>query len=111
MDEVGRGTTMKDGLAIAYATIHHLVTHNCCRTLFATHFHELSNMLGYSPESGTGSDAFSCVNFFCTDVDETTVSTLDVVFVKPFANMFSHFYLTGWSFFLLAYCQTGHKPK
>ena len=44
MDEVGRGTTMKDGLAIAFATVHHLYAHNRCRALFATHFHELTTL-------------------------------------------------------------------
>ncbi|KAG5648136.1 hypothetical protein DXG03_006090 [Asterophora parasitica] len=68
MDEVGRGTTVTDGLAIAYATLHHLVTQNKCRALFATHFHELSDMLGYPNQSG---GIFESVDFFCTDVDET----------------------------------------
>ena len=44
MDEVGRGTTVKDGLAIAFATVHHLYAKNRCRALFATHFHELTNL-------------------------------------------------------------------
>ncbi|KAF7971823.1 hypothetical protein HWV62_19825 [Athelia sp. TMB] len=70
MDEVGRGTTMKDGLAIAFAAVHHLVSVNRCRALFATHFHELADLLGYSHnEKGRG--AFQDVAFFCTDVDET----------------------------------------
>jgi DNA mismatch repair ATPase MutS len=75
MDEVGRGTTVKDGLAIAFATVHHLVSKNRCRALFATHFHELSDMLGCS-ESQKGSGSFEDVAFFCTDVDETEVSSL-----------------------------------
>ncbi|KZT21672.1 hypothetical protein NEOLEDRAFT_1244425 [Neolentinus lepideus HHB14362 ss-1] len=70
MDEVGRGTTVKDGLAIAFGTICHLYFQNRCRALFATHFHELADMLGYS-EDHTGSGVFNNVAFFCTDVDET----------------------------------------
>ncbi|KAG2077084.1 hypothetical protein BDR04DRAFT_1125514 [Suillus decipiens] len=70
MDEVGRGTTVKDGLAIAFAAIHYLVTQNQCRALFATHFHELADMLGYS-DSHRGGGVFQEVEFFCTDVDET----------------------------------------
>ncbi|KII93351.1 hypothetical protein PLICRDRAFT_49405 [Plicaturopsis crispa FD-325 SS-3] len=70
MDEVGRGTTVKDGLALAFAAVHHLSTVNRCRALFATHFHELSDMLGYST-SHKGEGAFGNVSFFCTDVDET----------------------------------------
>ncbi|KAF9980900.1 DNA mismatch repair ATPase msh1, partial [Modicella reniformis] len=46
MDEVGRGTATMDGCAIAYATLHHLYHVNKCRTLFATHYHELADMVG-----------------------------------------------------------------
>lgn len=73
MDEVGRGTTMKDGLAIAFATVHHLVVANRCRALFATHFHELADLLGYS-NNGNGQGVFEDVGFFCTDVDEIEVN-------------------------------------
>ena len=75
MDEVGRGTTVVDGLAIAYATIHHLVSKNQCRSLFATHFHELSDMVGY-PHSKSDGGIFNSIDFFCTDVVETDVSRL-----------------------------------
>jgi DNA mismatch repair ATPase MutS len=74
MDEVGRGTTVKDGLAIAFATIHHLLSANACRALFATHFHEVTDMLGYSTDPAA-QGIFSNIGFFCTDVDETDVST------------------------------------
>ncbi|KAG0065569.1 DNA mismatch repair ATPase msh1 [Linnemannia elongata] len=49
MDEVGRGTATLDGCAIAYATLHHLYHVNKCRTLFATHYHELADMVGAVP--------------------------------------------------------------
>jgi DNA mismatch repair protein MutS len=42
MDEVGRGTGTKDGLSIAWAVSEELLDHIKCRTLFATHYHELS---------------------------------------------------------------------
>ncbi|MDR0636617.1 MAG: DNA mismatch repair protein MutS [Treponema sp.] len=42
MDEVGRGTGTIDGLAIAWAVSEELLDTIKCRTLFATHFHELS---------------------------------------------------------------------
>ncbi|MFZ3358311.1 MAG: DNA mismatch repair protein MutS [Xanthobacteraceae bacterium] len=42
LDEIGRGTATFDGLSIAWATIEHLHERNRCRTLFATHFHEMT---------------------------------------------------------------------
>lgn len=44
MDEIGRGTSTNDGLAIAQSVIEDLVERIGCRTLFATHFHELTAM-------------------------------------------------------------------
>ncbi len=42
LDEIGRGTATFDGLSIAWAVIEHLHAINRCRTLFATHYHELT---------------------------------------------------------------------
>lgn len=44
LDEVGRGTSTYDGLAIAWAAVEHLHNVNGCRALFATHYHELTNL-------------------------------------------------------------------
>ncbi len=44
MDEVGRGTGTNDGLSIAWAVCEHLLSEIRCRTLFATHYHELSRI-------------------------------------------------------------------
>lgn len=44
LDEVGRGTSTYDGVAIAQATLEALHNHNKCRTLFATHYHELTDL-------------------------------------------------------------------
>ncbi|MGI9350439.1 MAG: DNA mismatch repair protein MutS [Rhizobiaceae bacterium] len=44
LDEIGRGTATFDGLSIAWATIEHLHEANKCRTLFATHYHELTSL-------------------------------------------------------------------
>ena len=43
MDEVGRGTSVQEGLVLAWAICHYLYHRNQCRTLFATHYHELGN--------------------------------------------------------------------
>ncbi|MDR2781749.1 MAG: DNA mismatch repair protein MutS [Holosporaceae bacterium] len=44
LDEVGRGTSTYDGLAIAWAVIENLYKVNKCRVLFATHYHELTSL-------------------------------------------------------------------
>ncbi|MBW8880287.1 MAG: DNA mismatch repair protein MutS [Asticcacaulis sp.] len=44
LDEIGRGTATWDGLAIAWACTEHLHDVVGCRTLFATHYHELSEL-------------------------------------------------------------------
>ena len=46
LDEIGRGTATWDGLSIAWATLEHLQAANRCRALFATHYHELTQLAG-----------------------------------------------------------------
>jgi DNA mismatch repair protein MutS len=44
LDEVGRGTSTYDGLALAWAVVEAVHSSNRCRCLFATHYHELSRL-------------------------------------------------------------------
>jgi len=44
LDEVGRGTSTYDGLALAWAVVEAVHERNRCRCLFATHYHELSRL-------------------------------------------------------------------
>jgi DNA mismatch repair protein MutS len=49
LDEVGRGTSTFDGLSIAWAVVEHLQRHTRARTLFATHYHELTELAELLP--------------------------------------------------------------
>jgi DNA mismatch repair protein MutS len=46
LDEIGRGTSTYDGLAIAWAVVEAMHDQVNCRTLFATHYHELTRLAG-----------------------------------------------------------------
>jgi len=49
LDEVGRGTATFDGLSIAWAVVEHLSSETKSRTLFATHYHELTELADLLP--------------------------------------------------------------
>jgi len=46
LDEIGRGTSTYDGLAIAWAVVEAMHDEVKCRTMFATHYHELTRLAG-----------------------------------------------------------------
>jgi DNA mismatch repair protein MutS len=50
LDEVGRGTSTYDGLSIAWALCEHLIHNTKCFTLFATHYHELIDLINDIPQ-------------------------------------------------------------
>ncbi len=47
LDEIGRGTSTFDGLSIAWAVVEELANKMNCKTMFATHYHELTNLEGF----------------------------------------------------------------
>ncbi|GEJ57456.1 DNA mismatch repair protein MutS [Anaeromyxobacter diazotrophicus] len=49
LDEIGRGTSTFDGVSIAWAVAEHLHDRTGCRTLFATHYHELQDLARERP--------------------------------------------------------------
>lgn len=50
LDEIGRGTSTFDGLSLAWAIIEHIQKHTRALTLFATHYHELTELENLYPE-------------------------------------------------------------
>ncbi len=60
LDEIGRGTATFDGLSIAWAVVEYLHNINRCRSLFATHYHELTNL----------SDKLSALSLHCMRTKE-----------------------------------------
>jgi DNA mismatch repair ATPase MutS len=70
MDEVGRGTTPTDGAAVSFAALHHLVTVNRCRALFATHFHAVADLVAQQKLRLDDAGDHGAVDMYCTDVEE-----------------------------------------
>lgn len=70
-DEVGRGTDHKTGAALAYATAFHLVDSVRCKCLFATHLHDVGDLLS----------SVDGVDYFCTDLEQTDVSPKRIVVI------------------------------
>ncbi|PVU99236.1 hypothetical protein BB559_000906 [Furculomyces boomerangus] len=52
MDEIGRGTSTADGMALAYASLMYLHQNIKCKTLFATHYHEITGLFDSKKLSG-----------------------------------------------------------
>ncbi|PWN49849.1 hypothetical protein IE53DRAFT_124432 [Violaceomyces palustris] len=90
-DEIGRGTATHVGLSIAFATLHELYFTNRCRTLFATHLHELADMMGHQQLPAQERGKFEAVDFFCTDVvDEVGGIVTYSHRIRPGVNRDSH---------------------
>ena len=60
LDEIGRGTSTYDGLAIAWATVEYITEKIKCKTLFATHYHELTEV----------AKKIKCVNNYSVQTEE-----------------------------------------
>lgn len=72
LDEIGRGTSTYDGLSLAWATAEHLHSVNQCRTLFATHYHELGGLKKTLP-------ALSCHTIKVKEWEEKIIFLHEVV--------------------------------
>ncbi|MCR5047237.1 MAG: DNA mismatch repair protein MutS [Treponema sp.] len=78
MDEVGRGTSTEDGLSIAWAVSEHLLNNLKCRSLFATHYHELSRL------------EHPAIKPMCMDVKETEGNVVFLRKIKEGASQNSY---------------------
>jgi DNA mismatch repair protein MutS len=72
LDEIGRGTATFDGLSIAWATLENLHEVNRCRSLFATHFHELTSLTARL-------DALACHSMRVTEWEGDVVFLHEVI--------------------------------
>jgi DNA mismatch repair protein MutS len=72
LDEIGRGTATFDGLSIAWATLENLHEVNRCRSLFATHFHELTSLTSRL-------DALACHSMRVTEWEGDVVFLHEVI--------------------------------
>ena len=73
LDEIGRGTSTYDGVSIAWAVSEHLHDHVGCKTIFATHYHELTQL----------ADELDAVRNFNVAVRETADQVLFLHRVEP----------------------------
>lgn len=81
MDEIGRGTSPEEGIAVGFACLHHLYHKNRCRMLFATHFHALADM----------TKDLEHVAYYCTDVVQGPGDTFSFVHrLREGVNRSSH---------------------
>jgi len=72
LDEIGRGTATFDGLSIAWATLENLHEVNRCRSLFATHFYELTSLTARL-------DALACHSMRVTEWEGDVVFLHEVI--------------------------------
>ncbi|XP_015878076.3 DNA mismatch repair protein MSH3 [Ziziphus jujuba] len=70
LDELGRGTSTHDGVAIAYATLHHLIEKKRCMVLFVTHYPKIADITTQFP----GSVGAYHVSYLTSHKDEDAVS-------------------------------------
>jgi DNA mismatch repair protein MutS len=73
LDEIGRGTSTWDGVSIAWAVTEHLYDQVGCKTVFATHYHELTQL----------ADQFTAVRNYNVEVRETGQGILFLHRLRP----------------------------
>lgn len=71
IDELGRGTSTHDGVAIAYATLHHVLEHKKCMVLFVTHYPKIAEIKNEFP----GSVGVYHVSYLTSHNDTETMDT------------------------------------
>ncbi|KAK6510160.1 DNA mismatch repair ATPase msh1 [Arthrobotrys musiformis] len=91
MDEVGRGTTVDDGFAIAGGVVRYLWEVSGCRVLFATHFHGLVELVQAWEKEEGGVEGRKKIGAYCTDlVEDEKGGWMFVHKLRKGVNMKSH---------------------
>ena len=93
-DEIGRGTNTSVGLSVAFAVLYTLAMRIQCRSLFATHYYELADILEKHPSSSQLPQTQAlrrAVGFFCTRLEQRSDGALLFSHrVRPGVNRASH---------------------
>lgn len=76
LDEFGRGTTADYAACIAESTIHALANELKARSLFATHLHDVHDIIQNANES----NGASSINFFCTRLSVNASSSVEYLY-------------------------------
>lgn len=77
LDELGRGTSTHDGVAIAYATLQHLLSEKRCLVLFVTHYPEIAEISNEFP----GSVGTYHVSYLTSQKDKSGFDNDDVTYL------------------------------
>ena len=90
-DEIGRGTNTSVGLSVAFSVLYTLVMRIQCRSLFATHYYELADILSENVSNQYETQALCrAIEFYCTRLEKQGDAMSFSHRVRPGVNRVSH---------------------
>ncbi|GMY07192.1 DNA mismatch repair protein MSH3 isoform X1, partial [Fagus crenata] len=81
IDELGRGTSTHDGVAIAYATLHHLLQQKRCMVLFVTHYPKIADIRTEFPGSVGAYHVSYLTSHKDMDMEDSKTDHEDVIYL------------------------------